>query len=175
MTPLEPRQEQIFIEDIAHALSLMTRANGHFPDFYSVAQHCIACYQEAKARKYTNKVMLACLLHDASEAYIADITRPIKHYLSEYLTIEERLQSCIYQKYLQCTITNEEMEQIAMVDDALLSNEFYYYMNEDLFEQRIPLMVKICFETLPFKTVEEEYLFCFKEAYEAHLLDLSIL
>jgi len=39
--PLEPKSENIIIEDIAHALSQMTRANGHFPEFYSVAQHTI--------------------------------------------------------------------------------------------------------------------------------------
>ena len=49
-TPLEPKKEEIRAEDIAHALSLMTRANGHFPEFYSVAQHCIHCCEEAGAR-----------------------------------------------------------------------------------------------------------------------------
>lgn len=42
-TPLEPKKEDIIIDDIAHALSLMSRANGHFPEFYSVGQHCIFC------------------------------------------------------------------------------------------------------------------------------------
>lgn len=41
MSPADPRPEEICIEDIAHALSLMTRANGHFPVFYSVAQHSL--------------------------------------------------------------------------------------------------------------------------------------
>ena len=41
MNPLCPKQEEIRIEDIAHAQSLMTRANGHFPEFYSVGQHVL--------------------------------------------------------------------------------------------------------------------------------------
>lgn len=49
-TPADPKIEEIYIQDIAHALSMMTRANGHFPEFYSVAQHCIACAGEAEAR-----------------------------------------------------------------------------------------------------------------------------
>lgn len=78
ITPLNPKPEQINIKDIAHALSLICRANGHFDYFYSVAQHSINCALEAKARNLSRKVQLACLLHDGSEAYIADIIRPIK-------------------------------------------------------------------------------------------------
>ena len=55
-TPLEPKEEDIHIGDIAHALSLMTRANGHFPEFYSVAQHCIHCYEEATARGLSKRL-----------------------------------------------------------------------------------------------------------------------
>ena len=84
MNPLCPKQEEIRIEDIAHAQSLMTRANGHFPEFYSVGQHSIACAREAIARNYSSRVVLACLLHDGSEAYLSDITRPVKGELSEY-------------------------------------------------------------------------------------------
>ena len=49
-SPINPKEEDILIEDIGHALSLMTRANGHFPEFYSVGQHCINCCKEAIAR-----------------------------------------------------------------------------------------------------------------------------
>ena len=77
-TPLAPRREDIIIEDIAHALSLMTRANGHFPEFYSVAQHCMDCAMVAEAECLSIREQLACLLHDASEAYLSDITRPVK-------------------------------------------------------------------------------------------------
>lgn len=87
--PLEPVKKDILIIDIAHALSLMTRANGHFKHFYSVAQHSINCYKEAKSREYSTKVQLGCLLHDASESYISDLTRPVKKNLSEYFVIEK--------------------------------------------------------------------------------------
>ncbi|NLZ81928.1 MAG: phosphohydrolase, partial [Clostridiales bacterium] len=72
--PLEPRLEDINILDIAHALSLMTRANGHLKHFFSVAQHSLNCFKEAESRGYSKKVQLACLIHDASESYISDIT-----------------------------------------------------------------------------------------------------
>lgn len=66
----EPEEDKIRIEDIAHALSMMTRANGHFPQFFSVGQHCIQCCHEATARNYLPQTALACLLHDGSEAYL---------------------------------------------------------------------------------------------------------
>lgn len=79
--PTDPSPEDIHIEDIAHALSMMTRANGHFKTFYSVAQHSINCANEAAARGCSKRIQLACLLHDASEAYLSDITRPVKKQL----------------------------------------------------------------------------------------------
>ena len=97
--PLQPVMADIKIEDIAHALSLMTRANGHFKHFYSVAQHSLACCKEAEKRGYSYRVQLGCLLHDASESYISDITRPVKQQMQEYYLIEDKLQRCIYERY----------------------------------------------------------------------------
>ena len=53
---LNPREEDIRIEDIAHALSMLVRANGHFSEFFSVAQHCIQCAKEAMARNYVPRL-----------------------------------------------------------------------------------------------------------------------
>ena len=77
------------IADIAHPLSFLTRANGHFAQFYSVGQHCIQCAKEASARGYNDRLALACLLHDASEAYLSDITRPVKKNLPGYRDVEK--------------------------------------------------------------------------------------
>ena len=70
MNPLHPEPDQLVIEDIAHSLSMQARANGHFKSFHSVAQHCMECYEEAKARDYSKEVCLFCFLHDAAEAYL---------------------------------------------------------------------------------------------------------
>ena len=91
MYPLNPRKEDFRISDIAHALSLMTRANGHFLHFYSVAQHCLNCSYEAEARGYSRRMQLALLLHDASEAYLSDVTRPVKAGMPRYREIEAHL------------------------------------------------------------------------------------
>lgn len=54
--PLEPVKKDINIVDIAHALSLMTRANGHFKSFYSVAQNSINCCKEARSRGCSSRI-----------------------------------------------------------------------------------------------------------------------
>ena len=87
--PLNPNADLINIADIAHALSMLCRANGHFKSFYSVGQHSINCMNEARTRNYSQRVQLACLLHDASEAYLSDITRPVKAELPRYREIEK--------------------------------------------------------------------------------------
>lgn len=122
--PLAPQMDEVKIEDIAHALSQMCRANGHFKTFYSVAQHSINCAQEARARGLSDRIQLACLLHDASEAYLSDITRPVKCYLDEYRKIEQKLQQVIYSKFKLADLSEEEVRYIGEIDDALLNFEF---------------------------------------------------
>ena len=98
--PMNPVDCEIDILDIAHPLSLMCRGNGHIKTFYSVAQHSIACAEEAFERGYTSIVMMGCLLHDASEAYLSDVTRPIKKDLPQYLQAEDRLQNAIWRRFI---------------------------------------------------------------------------
>ena len=76
--PLHIKEEDIYLEDIAHALSLLCRGNGHIKYFYSVAQHSLNCAKEAQSRGYSKYVVLSCLFHDASETYMSDLITPIK-------------------------------------------------------------------------------------------------
>lgn len=76
--PLHIKKDDIYLEDIAHALSLLCRGNGHIKYFYSVAQHSLNCAKEAQSRGYSKHVILSCLFHDASETYMSDLITPIK-------------------------------------------------------------------------------------------------
>lgn len=160
-TPLSPKKEEIRIEDIAHALSLMTRANGHFPEFYSVGQHCLACADEARARGGGAYLELACLLHDAAESYLADVTRPVKQHMDFFRQTEERLLHVIYERFLFRVPTKDELSFIKNVDDTLLYHEFYHYMGERLFEEPMRIVSTPRFATCNFADTEQQY----KERY----------
>jgi len=158
-TPLNPDPLQIHIEDIAHSLSLMCRANGHIDYFFSVAQHSINCATEAKARGYAANLQLACLIHDASEAYISDITRPVKQFLSEYKKIEKRLQDTIYERFLGYTLAETETASIDSIDNDMLLNEFAVLMkNKKLFTSIPKLSSKPSFEYRNPAEIETEFL-----------------
>jgi len=72
--PLDPRPQEVNIVDIAHALSMKCRFTGHTREFYSVAEHSYWV-----SMLVPTKYALAALLHDASEAYLCDVARPVKH------------------------------------------------------------------------------------------------
>ena len=160
---LEPKKEDIVIEDIAHALSMMTRAGGHFPSFFSVAQHCIQCCEEALARNYTARQCLICLLHDAGEAYIADVTRPVKQFMTMYNQIEEQLITTIYETFLGEVPDENELALMSNIDDACLYYEFRHFMDEVLFSEEPVLMSKPSYEEEDRRKVEQRYLELFHE------------
>jgi len=74
-----PRQQEVCVADVAHALSLICRFGGHCSRFYSVAEHSIHCHDEAvRLVKGRGLLSFLCLIHDAGEAYTNDIGRPMK-------------------------------------------------------------------------------------------------
>lgn len=72
--PCDPRPEDVCVEDIAHALSNLCRFAGHVRSFYSVAQHSVLVAEQVSA-----DLRLSALMHDAAEAYVVDVPRPLKH------------------------------------------------------------------------------------------------
>ncbi len=165
--PLKPVAEDIRIEDIAHALSLLCRANGHYSSFYSVGAHCLNCYEEACARRETPRVKMACLLHDATEAYISDVTRPVKKNLSEYQAIEDKLAQTIYEKFLGSPLTEYEQKMVKIIDDAMLYYEFWEFMAVKLADEPPYVAAAPDFYRGTMRQVEQEYLDVF------HAIDLN--
>lgn len=155
--PLDVKAEDITLEDIAHALSLMCRGNGQVVHFYSVGQHCINCAKEAQARGWNVRLQLGCLLHDAAEAYMSDLITPIKVHMPQYYEIEERFLKAVYEKFGLADLSKEEWDLIMEVDRALLTYDLVELLKEPVPEEgynvvRIP---DIAFR--PFEEVEEEY------------------
>ena len=115
--PLEPRIEDIDIEDIAHALSNLCRYGGHVEQFYSVAQHS---YLVSKV--VPQEHALRGLLHDAAEAYLIDLPRPIKRSvgMEAYGAAEKILQAAIYERF---GLSPHDPECIKTADNQLLRTE----------------------------------------------------
>jgi 5'-deoxynucleotidase YfbR-like HD superfamily hydrolase len=96
--PLDPQTQDINIVDIAHALALQCRYNGHSVGHLSVARHSLWVQEEVEVRHpYDYTLMLTALLHDASEAYLGDMIRPLKHRpeMAFFGVIEERMEAVI--------------------------------------------------------------------------------
>lgn len=82
------------LEDIAQGLSRLCRFSGQCNKFYSVAEHSYHLSYIVNP-----SYALEALLHDASEAYISDISRPWKELLKDYVALEKIIQSAINTKF----------------------------------------------------------------------------
>lgn len=86
----EPDPGSVNIVDIATALSRICRFTGHTKQFYSVAQHSV--YVSYLVEKEQAK---QGLMHDAAEAYLGDVSSPLKQLLPDYKSIEHSVERCI--------------------------------------------------------------------------------
>jgi len=115
---MDPSVDEVRIEDIAHALSLQCRYAGHCTEFYSVAEHSVrASYIVPQEDR------LWALMHDASEAYLVDLPRPVKRYSeigAHYKNAEERLMLVICAKF---GIDHVEPSSVKAADDIMLMTE----------------------------------------------------
>jgi len=87
-----PKKEQIHLIDIAHSLANQCRFNGHCKQFYSIAEHSVYVSYFADAEG---------LMHDAAEAYIGDITRPIKQFIRIKTFLLEQIERNILEKVFE--------------------------------------------------------------------------
>lgn len=113
--PLEAVPSDIYIEDIAHALGMVCRYAGHCLRFYSVAEHCVLL-----SRTVDPEHARWALLHDAAEAYVGDMVRPLKHQMPEYQAVEDRLIEVIA---LQFGLEGDMPAQVKEHDTQIVVDE----------------------------------------------------
>jgi hypothetical protein len=124
--PINPDPALLDINDIAHSLSNQCRFTGHVKYFYSVAEHSVRCLDLAYTLggEYDDTQLLrTVLLHDASEAYLSDIARPVKHaagFGDGYRDIEDGLQAAISERY---DLIYPFPPIVHAIDNALLAAE----------------------------------------------------
>jgi uncharacterized protein len=120
--PLAPDPAEIDVRDIAHSLALLCRFNGHCRGFYSVADHSVRV-----SRLLDGQLALAGLLHDAGEAYVSDLPRPVKGQMPQFDVIEDVIVKVVFDKY---DLPFPLPPEVKRADDALLATEMRDLMAE---------------------------------------------
>ncbi len=163
--PYYIKKEQVEIRDIAHSLSYLSRANGHIRHFYSVAQHAVNCALEAANRGLERRTRLACLLHDAAESYISDVTRPVKRRLKGYEEIEDYVIGVIFSAFGLNDLSEQELAAVKEIDDAMLYYEFEALADYRMSKIPPSISMQHDFSQRPFEDVERQFLMLFDELY----------
>ena len=106
------------------------------------------------------------MLHDASEAYLSDVTRPIKRKLTYYLEVEDVLQNNIWKHFIGKVLTEEDKRLIFEIDDEMLSLELKELLNEEINDDYLKLERKVDLSFVAFETIENEFIEFYKETME---------
>src|SRR5262249_28036751 len=107
-----PAESPFVIEDIAQGLANICRYSGQCSRFYSVAEHSLLVSEVAVGFEFE------ALLHDAAEAFVGDITRPLKQMLPEYKRIEREVETAVFRKFgipspLPIAVKNADLRVLA--------------------------------------------------------------
>lgn len=116
---LDPRPEEFDIEEIAHALAILPRYNGHAIRPYSIGGHSLFVADILRGRA-SEETQLAGLMHDCAEAYIGDVTRPLKAELPRYREIEQRIETIAAARF---GYPWPMSRLVKWADDVMLRNE----------------------------------------------------
>lgn len=139
-----PKPDQFCLEDIANALAKICRFNGHVKKFYSVAEHSIHCLDHAIFSGLSVEAQIACLFHDATEAFVGDMVKPLKIMIPQYSEIETRIEKVIEEKFnIDFTKTRRLVHDI---DCSLLEAERSF-----LFDQKTSLFERLIVQPTVFK------------------------
>jgi hypothetical protein len=154
-----PQLDQIELLDIAHSLSLICRFSGQIKTFYSVAQHCVLGAAKAEKEYKDKELAKWFLLHDAAEAYMGDMSAPVKRLLriedentkekfSLFDAYEERVASVIYRRFgLDLAEFPKYQERVNEIDLRMLYTErnqlMKHFKSSEWGDQFEPFKMKI--------------------------------
>lgn len=124
--PLDPQPEHVHIEDIAHSLSHLCRYAGHCTRFYSVAEHSLLLTWTLRRHGHGLEVQKWALIHDAPEAYIVDMPRPIKRRMKEYKAVENLVEAAIALRFDLPLVIPEIVHEY---DSRICNDEREHMMN----------------------------------------------
>lgn len=113
--PLDPRPEDVELLDIAHSLSMQCRYAGHSIKFYSVAEHSVIV-----SKLVSPQNALWGLLHDAAEAYVTDVPRPLKRFLIGFAAIECGVMDAVCTRF---GISRQEPAEVKHIDHHICIDE----------------------------------------------------
>jgi len=127
------RPDQVHLVDIAHALSLICRYGGHCRVHYSVAQHSYMLSDSLHStEKYDQdtrrRLATIALFHDASEAYVGDIIKDVKHSnkVQGLVQLETEVQTVIYKRF-GLAPTLQDLEIIKHKEQELVTRELFSF------------------------------------------------
>jgi hypothetical protein len=153
---LDPWGSDFTLHDVAHGLAHICRYAGQCSGFYSVAEHSILVSEVAAGCE------MQALMHDAAEAFLGDVTRPLKQLLPEYKKIEANVEAAIFARF---GIEQSARSAVKAADLRVLAAEQQQIMpaGTDAWAARsgvYPAPVKVRF--LPPETACERFLWRYK-------------
>lgn len=158
---LNPTKDSICLDDIAWSLAHVSRFGGHLKRGISVAGHCISVADTLKQMKYDAQTCLTGLMHDAAEAYVGDVPKPMKNAIPEVKYVEETIHMVISEKY---NLTYPYPDAVAQADVAGIVKESQYF--QPWFK------IKTVESAYGFLKEEVEYLECRNEDVWSHLEEM---
>jgi hypothetical protein len=132
---LEPETSKFKLLDIASALSKICRFTGHTRQFYSVAQHSVMC-----SHLVPKEDRLAALMHDAAEAFIGDVSTPLKQLLPDYKAIEARVEAVVFARF---GLPAELPSSVKAADLRMLATEAKKFMPREAMNWDILAFVEL--------------------------------
>lgn len=176
--PLNPQPEHVCLEDIVHALACINRFTGHTRFPYSVAQHCMYVADDVLessggGMSYLPRLIVVALLHDAAEAYVGDISTPVKEIFTAYginlELIERQILRAIFAGLGLAEIAREEWAFVKTSDRRLLATEGRDLMLEgiDGWPDMLEPLDDLSILPRPWDCVKTDYLHRISAALEA--------